>query len=208
MPQSTFKPTLDEVMADLEVFIDKYDDENRHKLMLAVSLAMVAHKGQVRKADPNSDLPPQDYIIHPLRVMLILGEECKLSSDVDLLTAAVLHDTVEDGGGKVTLEDIERSFGKRTRQIVDLVTKPPGKMTEEEHEVYYARISMHQDPRLAKMADRLDNLRNALMLSDKSFQRKQLVETRKYFLPWSALTGSYMHAELLSLLAQLEARVQ
>ena len=207
MPQSTFKRTLDETLTDLELFLNKFDVWNKEKLMLAVSLAMLAHQGQVRKSDPDSDVPAQEYIIHPIRVMLILGEELAVK-DISLLAAAVLHDVIEDGGDKVTLDDIKRSFGKRVRKLVNYVTKPKGTMTGEQHADYYLGILNVYEARLVKVADRIDNLRDALTLSDKTFQLQQLTETRKYFPRIAAGTNSYMQAELTSLLDQLEARVR
>jgi len=54
------------------------------------------------------------YIVHPLEAMEIVST---MTSDQELLAAAVLHDTVEDTG--ITLEDLRREFGERVAAIVE-----------------------------------------------------------------------------------------
>lgn len=73
----------------------------------AVAFAVEAHKGQKRKG---KDKP---YILHPLEVAAIVGT---YSSDPEVLSAAVLHDTVEDTGK--TIEDIRSEFGSRVAYLV------------------------------------------------------------------------------------------
>ena len=79
----------------------------------AIRLALAAHAGQMRKADP---LVP--YASHPFHVALMVrevgaGEECVI--------AALLHDLLEDTN--VTPEDIEADFGARVRVIVQEVSE-------------------------------------------------------------------------------------
>ena len=78
----------------------------------AFEYMVVGHKGQ-----KYGDLP---YYTHPANVAL---EVRNLFSDCDDTTiiAALFHDLVEDTA--VTLEDIEKGWGKDVRDIVELVTK-------------------------------------------------------------------------------------
>ena len=77
----------------------------------AYEVARAAHEGQVRRSgDP--------YIQHPLAVAKILAE---LGLDDITLSAALLHDSVEDTG--VTLEEVAGEFGDDVANIVDGVTK-------------------------------------------------------------------------------------
>ena len=72
----------------------------------AVSFALKAHEGQVRKDGGV-------YILHPLEDAAIVGT---MTTDLELLAAAVLHDTVEDTD--VTAEDILENFGERVAELV------------------------------------------------------------------------------------------
>lgn len=72
----------------------------------AVVFAMKAHDGQKRKDGGI-------YILHPLEVATIVGT---MTNDEDVLSAAVLHDTVEDT--PVTAQDILVNFGPRVAELV------------------------------------------------------------------------------------------
>lgn len=72
----------------------------------AVAFAMKAHEGQTRKDGGV-------YILHPLEDAVIVGT---MTNDLELLAAAVLHDTVEDTD--VTAQDILNNFGERVAELV------------------------------------------------------------------------------------------
>ena len=72
----------------------------------AVIFAVRAHTGQNRKCGGK-------YIVHPMETAVIAQT---MTDDLDILAAAVLHDTVEDTS--VTAEDIEREFGQRVAYYV------------------------------------------------------------------------------------------
>lgn len=73
----------------------------------AIKFATDKHSGMTRKA---SQTP---YILHPLEAAAITGT---LTSDHEIIAAAVLHDVVEDAG--VSLDELEALFGKRVADIV------------------------------------------------------------------------------------------
>ena len=73
----------------------------------AVAFAVVAHDGMRRK---KSKVP---YILHPMEAAVIVGT---MSDDQNLIAAAALHDVVEDAG--VSIDEIEKRFGKRVRDLV------------------------------------------------------------------------------------------
>ncbi len=206
--KNTFKLDYNEILKDFTDYCDTRDEETKVNLSLAYSLAHIAHEGQTRKAEPGIAIQP--YVIHPMRVMLILAEEVGITEPA-ILTAALLHDVIEDGEGRVTLEMIRKHFGVAADHV-NAVTKQP-KMTEEEHQLYYDLIlNGPPEPRLVKFADRIDNLRNALKLTDRKFQRKQLVETRKYFRlsrnpsPYSGYEIT-LYMEIARLCQELEERL-
>lgn len=73
----------------------------------AVVFALQAHKGMKRKYN---SIP---FIIHPFESVSIVST---MTTDLEVLAATVLHDTVEDAN--VTLEDIEKKFGKKVARLV------------------------------------------------------------------------------------------
>ncbi len=78
----------------------------------AVTFAVKAHDGMRRK---KSDIP---YILHPMEAAVIVGT---MTDDQNIIAAAALHDVVEDAG--VTIEEIEKRFGKRVRELVESETE-------------------------------------------------------------------------------------
>ena len=83
-------------------------------LVGAISFAAEKHRFQRRK---DADSTP--YINHPVQVALTLME-IGCEDDLDLLIAAVLHDTIEDT--QTTTEEIEEVFGRKVLDIVHEVT--------------------------------------------------------------------------------------
>lgn len=73
----------------------------------AIKFATDAHKGQFRK---HTDTP---YILHPLEAAAIVGT---MTSDDEVIAAAVLHDVIEDT--ETDIETVENLFGKRIAEFV------------------------------------------------------------------------------------------
>lgn len=82
------------------------------KVTLAIEFAAKAHDGMCRKKDKTP------YILHPLEAAVIVGT---MTDDQDIISAAVLHDVVEDAG--ITAEELEEKFGKRVRELVESETE-------------------------------------------------------------------------------------
>src|SRR5258708_24556428 len=85
--------------------------EDVTRLETAYHFSEAAHNGQYRA----SGAP---YISHPLAVANILAQ---LHLDPPALTAALLHDVVEDTS--VTKTEISRKFGKPVAELVHCVSK-------------------------------------------------------------------------------------
>lgn len=79
--------------------------------------------------------------------------------DIDVLMAAILHDTVEDTD--TTIDEIEQHFGKTVRDIVAECTddKSKPKMERKRLQIEHAAGATHQ-AKLVKLADKLYNLRD------------------------------------------------
>ena len=113
-----------------------------------------AHRGQTRRSG-------EDYILHPVAVASILAG---MRMDHQTITAAILHDTVEDTD--LSLDDLTQEFGSQVAKLVDGVTKLD-KMkfrTRQEADAESFRkllLAMSRDLRVIfiKLADRLHNMR-------------------------------------------------
>ena len=86
-------------------------DVDRELLTRAHEFAVAAHHDQKR-------LTGEDYMVHPLAVAKLLTE---LEMDDASLTAALLHDVVEDTGHE--LDEVREQFGSEVALLVDGVTK-------------------------------------------------------------------------------------
>lgn len=140
------------------------------KFNAALTYASIAHREQRRKG---TDVP---YVAHLLSVCAIVLEH---GGDEDQAIAALLHDAVEDQGGKPRLADIEKRFGPRVAAIVeactdaDVIPKPPWK----ERKVRYIEALKHHMPDawIVSCADKLHNgnaiLRDYQELGDSLWQR-------------------------------------
>ena len=78
----------------------------------AIAFAVKAHDGMRRKKSESA------YILHPMEAAVIVGT---MTDDQHLIAAAALHDVVEDAG--ITMEEIEKRFGKRVRELVQSETE-------------------------------------------------------------------------------------
>ncbi len=83
------------------------------KLLSTAVFAADQHRNQKRK-----DVCASPYINHPLQVASLLASAGV--TDVELLMAAILHDTVEDT--ETSLDDLRSRFGERVASIVADVT--------------------------------------------------------------------------------------
>lgn len=104
--------------------------------------------------------------------------------DEDIITAALLHDIVEDVPD-FTIELIQKLFNPRVAHIVNLVTKKPG-LNYKIPEIlidYLEKISEDYGAALVKTADRMHNFGT---LKDASPEKKlrQALETEQYFIPF------------------------
>lgn len=150
----------------------------------AFELARDAHSDQKRKSG-------EPYIIHPIAVAKIVGEEMLL--DTNPVCAAFLHDVVEDTD--YTIEDIERLFGRDVAFLVRVVTKSKKHVYETSKQVDNFKQmldSLKYDIRalLIKLADRLHNMRTlSSMLPDK--QMKIAGETDFFYAPLANRLGLY-----------------
>jgi len=128
--------------------------EDISQLQSAYHFSEQAHEGQFRQSG-------EPYISHPLAVANILAQ---WHLDSQALTAALLHDVMEDTS--VTKTEISRNFGKPVAELVDGVSKLDKIEFETQAEAQAENfrkmlLAMARDVRviLIKLADRLHNMR-------------------------------------------------
>jgi len=93
------------------------------------------------------------YIAHPMNVALAV--DCAPMATVEMVTAAILHDVVEDTD--TTIEDIELFFGKKVASYVKEVTYPADIPNRRDYIIDHVKF-LSDGARLIKLADVTCNL--------------------------------------------------
>ena len=164
------------------------------KVTKAIEFASKAHDGMVRKKDKTP------YILHPLEAAVIVGS---MTYDRDVISAAVLHDVVEDT--PVTIEEIEEIFGNRVRVLVESETEdkradlPPEntwKIRKEESLEELARCN-DKDVMMLWLGDKLSNMRSFYRIWKnegdsmwQAFNQKDPLQQKWYYSSIAELTSS------------------
>lgn len=158
---------------------------DKRMIRLAFDMALDSHKDMRRKSG-------EPYIYHPIAVAQIAAEEIGLGTTS--IVCALLHDVVEDTN--ITLEDIEREFGKKVAKIIDGLTKISGvfdyNSSLQAENFRKMLLTLADDVRviLIKLADRLHNMRTMdFMPRDK--QLKISSETVYLYAPLAHRLGLY-----------------
>jgi guanosine-3',5'-bis(diphosphate) 3'-pyrophosphohydrolase len=146
-----------------------HDPAAYHDLLDAIALAARAHEGQLRK---DGRTP---YFSHVMRVCTIVRNIFGFD-DPRMLTAAVLHDTIEDT--TTDFDDIEEAFGPEIATWVALLSKDK-RSPEGRRELDYIN-GLQGAPwqvQVCKLADIYDNLLDSAHLDRErrthAFQRLQ-----------------------------------
>ena len=122
----------------------------------AIAFSIKAHDGMRRR---KSDIP---YILHPMEVGAIIGT---MTDNQEVIAAGVLHDVVEDAG--ITIEEIEKNFGKRVMELVASETEnkredlPPEQTWRIRKEESLERLRTTNDIEVLMLwiGDKLSNIR-------------------------------------------------
>ena len=173
---------------DYQNIIDKYKSYDisidEAKIKKAIEFAIKYHGTQQRES---GDL----YYHHPIEVATIIAE---MRLDTDSIVTAILHDTIEDTD--LTLEDIEKNFGKDVAKLVDGVTKLT-KINFKAENIRQAEnfrkllIAMSDDIRvlLVKLADRLHNMRTIYFITNQEKKKRIALETIEIYAPLAERIG-------------------
>lgn len=147
----------------------------------AYAVAEEKHRGQKRQSG-------EPYITHPLAVAEILAG---LGLGPRAISAALLHDTVEDTG--YPLEELRETFGDEVALLVDGVTKLDKVKYGESAQAETVRkmiVAMSKDIRVLviKLADRLHNARTWGFVPPEKSKRKA-TETLEIYAPLAHRLG-------------------
>ena len=137
-------------------------------IMHALSFAAHKHRDQRRK-----DVDASPYINHPISLANILTNEGDIS-DVDVICAALLHDTIEDTD--TTTEELEIAFGTVITLIVVEVSDDTSLPRLERKRLQIEHAAHASDKaKLVKLADKISNLRDVAINPPESWslQRRQ-----------------------------------
>jgi GTP pyrophosphokinase len=170
-------------VSELLRIADHLDPTGQQMVRKAYERSASAHKGQRR-------LSGEEYVNHPLEVAAILAD---LELDAETISAALLHDTVEDTA--LTAEEVEREFGPEVARLVDGVTKL-GRIAlrsdqqQQAENIRKMMVAMAEDLRvvLIKLADRLHNMRTLDPLPEVK-RRKISRETLEIYAPLAHRLG-------------------
>ncbi len=117
----------------------------------AMEFAAKAHEGQFRKGTR------RPYIVHPREVAKIVST---ITDDEEVISAAVLHDTIEDCAG-VTREMLEKRFGPRVAEIVSQESEDKSLTWEERKGETIRRLrTAPREVQMIGLADKLSNMRD------------------------------------------------
>lgn len=125
--------------------------------------AINAHKGQIRKNEPDKPM-----IMHPIAVGNLLEE---YGYDDNVIAAAYLHDVVEDT--EHTIEEIQKEFGEDIASLVLAASEPDKSLSWEERKKdtieRTRKLSFRE--KLVICADKINNLEDLMIKFQKTGQR-------------------------------------
>lgn len=135
----------------------------------ALEFATIKHLNQYRTGG-------EPYITHPIAVSKIVMDMGY--TEIDYLITALFHDLLEDTD--TTEEEIIYYGNENILTAVKLLTKYPRYNMDD----YISKIKLNDIAKVVKTADRLHNLKCAVVCDEK-FKIKYINETKKYYLDFS-----------------------
>ncbi len=149
----------------------KLDREAFPDFVRALAFASRKHSQQRRK---DADASP--YINHPIALVSVLAVEAGIN-DLDTLSAALLHDTIEDTD--TSMEELVEAFGETVASLVQEVTDDK-LLPKAERKLRQVQHASHLSPkaRSVKLADKIANLRD---VADSAPAGWSLARRQEYF---------------------------
>lgn len=125
--------------------------------------AIEAHRGQVRKNEPDKPM-----IIHPIGVGKLLED---FGYDDIIVAAGYLHDVVEDT--QYTIDDLKSKFGEEVANLVMGASEPDKSLSWEERKMHTINVTRDFPLRnkLVICADKINNLEDLMIKFQKCGKR-------------------------------------
>ncbi|MEI6554601.1 MAG: GTP pyrophosphokinase [Paludibacter sp.] len=136
------------------------------QLEKAISIALLAHKGQIDKGG-------NPYILHPLRIMIGMPT-------IEEKIVAVLHDVLEDSN--ITIQNLrEENYSEKILNALTLLTKNENQSYNE----YISEIKKNTLATKVKLADLRDNMDKNRIINP---NEKDIERMNKYIKAFKQLT--------------------
>jgi GTP pyrophosphokinase len=172
---------------------DVLEEARRHRPSVNVGLIERAHQVATQAHEEQLRASGEPYISHPVEVTHYLAT---LQMDAETLAAGLLHDVPEDTD--MTIQDIEKRFGREVGRLVDGVTKlskfgSARSMEEQQAEnIRKMFMAMAEDVRVViiKLADRLHNMRTLSFLPEEK-QARIARQTMEIYAPLAHRLGMW-----------------
>jgi GTP diphosphokinase / guanosine-3',5'-bis(diphosphate) 3'-diphosphatase len=148
--------------------------ENTGLLIKALRFSAEKHRNQRRK-----DLARSPYINHPIEVMQLLWDVGGVR-DINVLLAALLHDTLEDT--QTSPDEIRQLFGEEVLSLVQEVTDDK-RLDKAERKRLQIEKAPHKSPgaKLIKLSDKCCNVHDLVGSPPKDWS----LERRREYLLWT-----------------------
>ena len=147
---------------------------NSSLVLKAAKFAALKHRDQRRK-----DVESSPYIIHPISVALVIADIGGIE-EPEILTAALLHDTLEDTDTSVS--ELDEIFGETVREYVEEVTDDKSLPKEErkQKQIEHA-ATLSKGATLIKLGDKISNVSDVTHSPPAGWD----TERRKKYLDWA-----------------------
>lgn len=167
------------------------------KLLEAISFAATKHKDQRRKG-----ANAEPYINHPIAVAKLLTDVA-IVYDVDILQAAILHDTIEDT--ETTQEELLKKFGKTVTDYVIEMTDDKSLPKAERKRLQIVNAPhKSKAAKLIKLCDKICNITDVMNNPPTHWN----IERRKEYYDWAGQVVQALDCDNSSLVGFFEIRVE
>ncbi|MBI5207944.1 MAG: HD domain-containing protein [Candidatus Firestonebacteria bacterium] len=162
---------------NLPIIVKKsFSIEESQKILKAIDLAFQLHKKEKRAGG-------EPYIVHPFRIAISLILEFSITQP-EIIIAGLLHDILENTNYNPL--ELKKKFGNNIHKIVNTLTRKRSrpKTGDRLSDAYYQNIiKCGNDCLIIKLADKLDNLRDALNHPNVIKRKLYVKESYEVFLP-------------------------
>lgn len=143
--QPTSEREIDQIIYEYcaeNIFLSVKSEIEKHHGVVNLAIVDKAYnfaKGAHSQVSRNSG---EAYILHPLYVSLILAQN---GLDCDVVSAALIHDVVEDARPKIPIDQIESAFNSTIASYVDAVTSVDSERFPHDSVAYHSHEKNHDD---------------------------------------------------------------